>query len=78
MNPLAPALPLPKPKTLETPETPQVPQHVYDSLEQAANVVDKSGLTQEEQGQITKALEYAYDHIKSHEHALREHTRASS
>ena len=54
MNPLAPALPLPKPKTLETPETPQVPQHVYDSLEQAANVVDKSGLTQEEQGQITK------------------------
>ena len=56
MNPLAPAFPLPKPETLETPETPQVPQHVYDLLEQAANMVGKSGLAQEEQGQITKAL----------------------
>ena len=78
MNPLAPALPLPKPGTLETPETPQVPQHVYDLLEQAANMVGKSGLAQEEQGQITKALADAYDHIKSHEHALREHTRATA
>ena len=78
MNPLAPALPLPKPKTLKTPETPQVPKDVYDLLEQAVNLVGKSGLAQEEQGQITKALADAYDHIKSHEHALREHTRATA